>query len=113
MKERSRSSNELRPVPSDTCARVRPPARADPRCLALSPEFIHPIRALHTIMGRVFDNEEFYFPAISVLRFVLASIDRGSQCCVVCVWRIWARANDVNHIASLTLGDKCYRNIIK
>lgn len=83
MKESSRSSSGLRPVPSDTCAQVRPPARADPRCLALSPEFIHPIRALHTIMGRVFDSEEFYFSAMSALRFVLDSIDRGSHCCCV------------------------------
>jgi len=46
-------------------------------------------------MGRLFNNEEFYFSALSVLRFVLASIDRGS------VSYVRSRANDVmNHIAS-------------
>lgn len=33
--------------------------------------------------GQVIDKEEFYFfSAMSVLRFVFASIDRGSHCCV-------------------------------
>jgi len=50
-------------------------------------------------MGRLFNNEEFYFSALTVLRFVLASIDRGS------VSYVRSRANDVmNHIALLTYG---------
>lgn len=84
MKERSRSRG-LRSVLSDTCTQVRPPARADPLCLALSPECIHPIRALHTITGRCLTKKSF----ISSLRcrfsglFLPASIAEVTAVCLV------------------------------